>query len=159
MKASITTISVVAVFSLSDCVCAFGQPQTDAYISPLEIGPSSAIDAKGVRHRGEDYPNALSPWQHDIIKSVAPDYSYDDRLRRRQGTGVFKLILDLKTGTVRSVSIIRSTGFSTLDNSAVSALSHWRWKPGKWREIEIPVRFNISRTFSHPPGSIPLPRS
>src|SRR5438477_12507148 len=35
-----------------------------------------------------------------------PDYSYDERARRHRGTGLFRLILDLKTGAVTNVTVI-----------------------------------------------------
>ena len=159
MKSLSATIGAVAALLLLQSVYAFAQPPSEAYISPTDEGPSSAVDAKGVRHRGEEYPNRLSPWYRDIIKSVAPDYSYNDRLRRNQGKGVFRLMLDLNNGAVTGVSIVRSTGCLTLDNSAVDALWHWRWKPGKWREIEMPVRFTLTQTFSPAAGSIKIPRS
>jgi hypothetical protein len=36
-----------------------------------------------------------------------------------------------------------------------AALRQWRWKPGKWKEIDIPVSFTIEEQFE-PPGRIPL---
>src|SRR5690348_15043251 len=132
--------------------------QTNAYITPEE-GPSSAIDAKGVRHLGSDYPKKFSPWILDQVHSVAPAYSYDDRLNRREGKGLFRVTLDMKTGAVANVSIVKSTGFTTLDNSAVAALRQWRWKPRKWRQIEMPVTFLLSRSQEPPPGSLRLPPS
>jgi hypothetical protein len=39
------------------------------------------------------------------------------------------------------VTVVRSTGFAELDTSAVAALRQWRWKPGKWKEIEMAVEF------------------
>jgi TonB family protein len=68
--------------------------------------------------------------------------------------------LDLRTGAVTQVTVIKSTGFIALDRSAVSALRRWHWKPGKWREIYMPVTFTIASPLPRPPnGSTRLPRS
>lgn len=103
---------------------------------------SSAVDANGVRHRGVDYGSKRPPWLQDVIKTVAPDYPDRDRIFRHEGNGLFQLTLDLKTGLVTRMTVIKSTGFPTLDTAAVVALRQWRWKPGKWKEIEIGLRFS-----------------
>ena len=135
-------------------MAAFGQARS-AY---LEGGGGAAVDSKGKRHLGQKYPGRLPPWMVDRIRSVASDYPYRERALRHSGTGYFQLTLDLKTGSVRKVAIQKSTGFPTLDNCAVAALRQWRWRPGKWKVIEMPVTFVLS--YSEPrlsPGSVPLP--
>jgi TonB family protein len=104
---------------------------------------SSAVDAKGVRHRGSNYVGP-APWIDDAIKTVAPNYPYEARSRRIQGSGLFRLSLDLNTGSVRKVTLIQSTGSSVLDNSATDAFRRWRWKPGRWQEIDMPITFTMS---------------
>src|SRR5882724_790359 len=132
----------------------FGQARS-AY---LQSGSGAAVDSKGVRYLGEKFPGRLTPWMLDRVRSVAPDYPYRERALRHEGVGYFQLILDLKTGSVTKVGVRRSTGFTTLDTCAAAALRQWRWKPGKWKVIETPVRFVLS--YSEPrlaPGSVPLP--
>src|SRR5947207_2012979 len=102
---------------------------------------SSAVDAKGVRNQESDYPKRYAPWMDDAIKTVKPDYSYTDRARRNAGFGLYRVTLDLKTGSVSRVTVIQSTEVSTLDDSAVNALRQWLWKPGKWKEIDVTVAF------------------
>src|SRR5437016_4025767 len=63
---------------------------------------SSAVDAKGVRHPGTDYV-AHPPWFGDTIKTVAPEYPYRERMRRHTGSGLFRITLDLNTGSVAKV--------------------------------------------------------
>jgi TonB family protein len=106
-----------------------------------DFSGTSAVDANGVRHRGVDYLGKHPPWQHDMIKAVAPNYPDRDRILRHEGEGLFQVMLDLKTGSVAKVTVIKTTGFQALDTSAVASLRQWRWKPGKWREINVPVRF------------------
>jgi TonB family protein len=121
---------------------------------------SSAVDANGVRHRGIDYGRKRPPWLQDGIQTVAPDYPDRDRILRHEGNGLFQLTLDLKTGLVTRVTVIKSTGFPTLDTAAVVALRQWRWKSGKWKEIEIELAFThgvYRGTSRFPPTSLPFP--
>jgi protein TonB len=111
-----------------------------------------AVDAKGVHHDGDSYPHKRPPWLDDIVKKPGPNYPYSDRAKHHTGRGLFRIYLDLQTGAVTQVATLQSTGFATLDESAVAALRRWRWKPGKWKEIEIPVTFVMGHV------SDPLPR-
>jgi TonB family protein len=113
----------------------------------------SAVDANGVRHNATEYPQGRLPWLNDPISTRAPDYPFDDTRLRHEGSGVFRLTLDLTTGAVRKVTLIRSTGFGTLDDSALSAFYRWRWKPGKWKEITMGVTFKLSTTEPLLPGA------
>ena len=92
--------------------------QVSSYLTNIGTG---AVDAKGVRHDGNSYPRKHPPWLDDRVKTVAPDYPYAERARHHQGAGWYRLELDLKTGIVAQVIIAKSTGFSELDQCAVSA--------------------------------------
>src|SRR6266536_4246140 len=129
-----------------------------AHSAYLESGSTSAVDLKGKRYNGANYPGRLPPWMLDRTKSVAPGYPYRERALRHSGSGDFRLILDTRTGGVTQVVVLRSTGYAGLDNSAVAALRQWRWRTGKWNEIDTPVTFRLSHAEPHlPPGSVRLP--
>jgi TonB family protein len=103
----------------------------------------SAVDVKGQRHvapAGREYP-----WLSDRTFFTEPDYTYEDRVEHRQGTGLFRMIIDSQTGTVTQVKVIRSTGFPSLDYRAMGALHKWRWKPGTWQQVDMPVTFTLAR--------------
>jgi TonB family protein len=120
-------------------------------------GGAYAIDAKGVRHSYEDYRQHHPPWMDDQIKAFAPIYSYSDRAAHHQGHGFFRIAIDLKTGCAASVTVARSTGVKTLDDSALAALRKWCWKPGKWKEVDVPVTFTMGPKRSMPAGAVRLP--
>jgi TonB family protein len=110
--------------------------------SSTKFSGTGAVDANGVRHGGSDYGRKRPPWVLDTTNAVAPYGPYrSDRFPGPQGRGLFQLKLDLKTGYVTNVTVVRSTGFAELDTSAIAALRKWRWKPGKWKEIEMAVAF------------------
>ena len=103
----------------------------------------SAVDAEGVRHRPSDYGDKRAPWLADRVKFVQPNYPTEVRARHIQGTGRFRSALDVNTGSVTNVAVVRSTGFTVLDDSTVRAIHLWRWRPGRWKEIDIPVAFTL----------------
>jgi TonB family protein len=102
---------------------------------------SSAVDAKGVRHQAKDYPKGHAPWMADVTKQIAPEYSKLDQAHRVGGFGLYRVDVDLKTGSVKKVSVTQSTGVATLDASAMRALGQWVWKRGKWKEVDVPIAF------------------
>lgn len=112
-------------------------------IQPMPQG-SAAVDAKGVRHTWITEWGKRPPWQADLTKMVPPAYPYEARRARQQGSGVFRLQLDLATGRVTKATVLKSTGIAMLDNSALWALRRWQSKPGRWREIEFPISFSLS---------------
>ena len=63
--------------------------------------------------------------------------------------------IDFKTGKVTSVAVVRSTGSDGLDREAIFALRQWRFRPGKVREVEMPITFhNGSEPLVLPPGAV-----
>jgi outer membrane biosynthesis protein TonB len=84
-------------------------------------------------------PNQPRPWARDIIKQVRPHLSASDRAKHHEGEGLFRLILDVDTGTVRHVVILKSSGYRTIDGIIVDALRQWKLQPRKWKEFEIYV--------------------
>jgi TonB family protein len=122
-------------------------------------GGGSAVDVKGKHYNGSDYPGQLPPWMLDRIISVAPFCPENDRMLAHSGSGRFRLLLDPKTGTVTQVIVQQSTGFISLDNAAIAAFRLWRWKPGRWRQIDTGCSFSPhSRMPRHlPPDIVRLP--
>ena len=94
----------------------------------------TGVDVKGVRHSGSVFLN-------DLIATSRPVIPSDVRTQLHSGSGLFRLTLDLKTGSVTRVAIVRSTGFPAFDNSHIETFREWRWKPGRWKEIDVPITF------------------
>ena len=84
----------------------------------------------------ESVPKAVA------VRAPRPEYGKD----WPEGKGVFLLHVDEKTGEVRSVDVIRSTGFAVLDRSGIAAFKQWRFRPG-------PTSIKIPLTFTHRPQS------
>jgi TonB family protein len=103
----------------------------------------SAVDARGVRYVGK-HSGGPAPWLADALFRPKPDYPYSERHLHHEGVAVFQLEIDLKTGVTTNVSIIQSSGFPKLDDVAFNAVRRWRWRPGRWKEVEMPVVFTMT---------------
>lgn len=112
-----------------------------------EVG--AAVDANGIRHVAKGY--GQPPWFADMTRKRKPDYPYSEKSLHHEGSGFFRLTLDLKTGAVANIEIVRSTGFPRLDEAAIKTFRDWRWKPGKWKEVDVPI------TYTFPPAKGPQP--
>ncbi len=121
---------------------------------------SRAVDASGMTHTEPMHPGKMPLWFGDCIKHIGPEYPFEARARHYTGTGRFRLHLDIKTGEVAQITVLKSTGFQSLDTAALAALRKWRWKPGKWKEIDIPVVFKLEQGPQRIPArGVLLPRS
>jgi TonB family protein len=85
------------------------------------------------------------PWRADLINIAPVEYPYRDRMRNNQGSGLFRVTLDPKTGRVTDVTVRKSVGYTSLDDAAISALRQFRLRPGKWKQFDFPVTFEMAR--------------
>ena len=132
--------------------------QTGRKVQPREGW--TAVDSSGKRLTQREFPDRNAVWLKDATKKVGPEYPYQDRARHHMGSGLFRMEIDLKTGLVGKVTMIRSTGYNSLDEAATKALAKWRFRPNSWKEVTFPVEFVMAGAIdsSNRPGpnSIPL---
>ncbi|HJT81455.1 MAG TPA: TonB family protein [Chthoniobacterales bacterium] len=120
-------------------VSVFGQGQT-AGKSPYEW---SAVDKSGKQFTYRQFPQPVPLWTKDVTKAVKPEYPYEERKRKHTGIGMFRLEIDVETGKVRRVTVIKSTKYNRLDEAAKNALVGWRFRPNTWKELSLPVDFAL----------------
>jgi hypothetical protein len=89
------------------------------------------------------------PWAQDIVHFVKADYPESLRVKHPIGVGFFKILLNLRTGTVRKVLVKESTGYAAIDASIVAALKQTELKPNRWRALEFEVAIGLGKP---PPG-------
>ena len=94
-------------------------------------------------------PNALCA--RDIIWVRAPSYplraqSIDPSSwsRNFRGDGLYRLDIDLKTGRVSRVTVIKSTGSAVLDRLSTAAFGRWVFTRGKWLAMIIPTTVRVT---------------
>jgi TonB family protein len=64
-------------------------------------------------------------------------------LRRWTGAGLFELYLR-PDGTVSNVHVLQSKGHAVLDEEGISTFRKWRFHPGQFHTIRIPLSFTIN---------------
>jgi len=93
----------------------------------------------------------------DVVHMVSPRYPHKAARSRIGGTGVFRMTIDFKTGKVRNVAVVKSTGSDPLDREAIIALRQWRFKPGKLTTADMPITFQAGGVIQLPANTRLLP--
>lgn len=81
--------------------------------------------------------------RYAIASPVVP-YPEEARQTKLSGAGLYELRID-KAGTVANVAILKSSGSVVLDKAATVTFRKWRFKPGTFRAIRIPVSWSVNR--------------
>ena len=106
---------------------------------------TAAVDIRGRRHYGGEYSIHSVPWIFgDRLRWFAPLYPYEDRSLHHEGAGLFRLTIDVTSGRVTKVRVMKSTRFPSLDAAAINSFLRWRWKRQTWSEIDLPITFKMS---------------
>jgi len=131
------------MFAITLVACTARASEPVPYIA-MPIDNGYAIDAHGKRQ-----PNALCA--RDVIWACAPRYPLRARSsdpttwsRNAKGDGLFRLDINLKTGRVSQIRIIKSTGSAILDRASTGAFSRWVFMPGKWSAMIIPTTVRVT---------------
>ena len=78
------------------------------------------------------------------ISAPRPAYPYEARRRQITGYGVAILDIDPVNGDVIGAAMSQSTGSPILDDSTLSALRRWRFKPGTPVRVRVPITFTLT---------------
>jgi TonB family protein len=68
-----------------------------------------------------------------------PQYPYEARSRHIQGSGIF--VLHVHGNVVTKVDTYRSTSSPILDNTALSEMTKWRFKPNTPLLVVVPITY------------------
>jgi len=85
-----------------------------------------------------------------VLRRVLPAYPPESKLAGEQGSTILQVLVD-EAGNASEVRVVRSSGFTRLDDSAVYAVKEWKFAPSTkgttpvaaWGEMEL--RFNLNR--------------
>ena len=81
-----------------------------------------------------------------VFEAPRPKYPYAARKRRLEGSGVLLINVDVETGRVRSVRMLKSTGHKLLDDSALEAFAKWRFRPRAVpSKVKVPIKFTLHK--------------
>lgn len=81
------------------------------------------------------------------LQNRAPKYPQLSRKKKEQGTVLLKLLVKAD-GTVGNVNVLKSSGFSRLDQAALQAVKHWRFVPAKQQGKAIDFWYEMPMTFA-----------
>lgn len=97
----------------------------------------------GFSDGGRFNPTAAEKWRS------APFPSYPEEARQRHEEGTVQLIVTLApNGDVQKVDIVKSSGYSILDQAAVRAVQRWKAHPGEaGRRVKFPITFTRRRYY------------
>ncbi len=115
--------------------------------SSSETSSSSSTAASAPVSGGGSRGGIAAP---GILSKVDPSYPSDARQAGLEGTAVLRVQI-LANGRPGEISVSRSTGHSSLDDAAVTAVAKWRFVPAKDRDsgktvacyTSLPVSFRL----------------
>ena len=78
--------------------------------------------------------------------TAAPGAAYPEEAQKTKatGSGIYELRID-KAGKISAVAIVKSSGSAVLDKAATTAFKKWRFKPGVFQSVRIPVSWSVNR--------------
>ena len=80
-----------------------------------------------------------------VISKVEPEYSEEARKAKFSGSVLLSLVIDAN-GMPRDIKVIRPLGLG-LDEKAIEAVSHWRFRPGMKGGRPVATQANIEVNF------------
>src|SRR5207245_11306132 len=102
--------------------------------TPAPIGPS-----RQTRVAAMGNPKAF------VLTAPRPDYPYEARSRHITGSGIAVITVDPNSGLAVAAVMEQSIGNPILDNSTVSAVRRWRFKPATPRRRRTGRDAGLSR--------------
>jgi TonB family protein len=97
--------------------------------------------------RATDVVSILARYKVNTVEAPDPEYPVGAINKGRQGQGIFRLVVNEKTGIVDEVKVIRSTRTASLDASAVMGFFKWKFRPGSTKQQDVAINFHLSGTF------------
>jgi TonB family protein len=69
-------------------------------------------------------------YKKDTLSAPDPEYPMKAQHLGYQGQGIYRLMINPKTGIVDEVKVMKSTHSRELDASAIMTLFNWKFRPG-----------------------------
>jgi periplasmic protein TonB len=109
---------------------------------PRQNRPAAPIKAPQVAAR----PGvaSISSAKAAAVFAPRPEYPYEARSRHITGSGVCVLTIDTSSGNVVDANMAQSIGSPILDNATTSAFRRWRFKPGMYSKVKVPITFTMT---------------
>jgi TonB family protein len=94
----------------------------------------------------DGHKSALSDEELVRYALASPGAGYPEAAQKANlsGSGLYELQLN-KAGKTTGVAIVKSSGSAVLDQAARSAFLKWRFKPGVFMRVRVPVSWSVNR--------------
>src|SRR5947207_12794286 len=69
-------------------------------------------------------------YKKDTLSAPDPEYPIKAQHLGYQGQGIYRLMINPKTGIVDEVKVMKTTGHRELDANAIMTLFNWKVRPG-----------------------------
>lgn len=109
--------------------------------------PSGAFAAEKTTAVWSDgHTSAISDEELMRYALASPGAGYPEEARKAKltGSGLYELRIN-KEGTTTGIAIVKSSGSAVLDQAARSAFLKWRFKPGIFSRVRVPVSWSVNR--------------
>ena len=83
-------------------------------------------------------------FKKDAVSAPNPEYPMKAQHLGYQGQGIYRLIVNQKTGTADEVKVLKTTGHRELDASAIMTLFNWKFTPGKVTQRDVLIIFQMT---------------
>ena len=88
---------------------------------------------------GRPTPN----WASALLSKPSLKYPHEAWRKGISGRGICHLKINRQTGTVTQATMTRSTGSSILDAATVSQFRRYRFKPGTYSNVTLPINWTF----------------
>jgi protein TonB len=85
----------------------------------------------------------ISSAKASAVFAPRPEYPYEARARKITGSGVCVLTVD-PGGSVTDATMAQSIGNPILDNTTVSTFRRWRFRPGMYSKVKVPITYTMT---------------
>lgn len=94
----------------------------------------------------DGHTSALTDEELVRYAATSPSAGYPEEARKKKltGDGLYELQIN-KNGATTAVTIVKSSGSAVLDQAAKSAFLKWRFKPGIFSRVRVPVSWSVNR--------------
>jgi len=95
---------------------------------------------------GDGHTSAVSDEELMRYAVASPSAGYPEAAQRTNitGSGLYELQIN-KAGATTGVAVVKSSGSAVLDQAARSAFLKWRFKPGVFSRVRVPVSWSANR--------------
>ena len=83
-------------------------------------------------------------YKKDTLAAPDPEYPIKSQHLGYQGQGIYRLVINKKTGMADEVKVLRTTGHRELDASAVLTFMNWKFPPGTVDHRDVLVVFHLT---------------